>query len=72
MADPDSVFWHYNALIQLGRTLPMVTTGTYELLLREYGRVFAHLSRGAGEALLVLPNFYGEPTSVEWPADLQA
>jgi trehalose-6-phosphate hydrolase len=72
VADPESVFWHYNALISLRKTVPLITTGVYELLLRDDPQIFAYLRRGEGEALLVVANFYGEPTVMDWPADLNA
>ncbi|HYO17111.1 MAG TPA: alpha-glucosidase C-terminal domain-containing protein, partial [Dermatophilaceae bacterium] len=72
VADPDSVYWHYNALIGLRKTVPLVTTGVYELLLRDDPQVFTYLRRGQGEALLVVANFYADPTAVEWPEGLRA
>ena len=72
LADPDSVFWHYNALIRLRKSVPLVTTGVYELLVRDHPSVFAYLRRGQGEALLVLANFYGDPVHVDWPEGLSA
>jgi trehalose-6-phosphate hydrolase len=70
LSDPDAVFWHYRRLIDLRKTDPLVTTGRYELLDREHPAVFAYLRRGDGEALLVVANMYGEPTSWAWPQPL--
>ena len=70
VADPDSVFWHYNALIGLRKTIPLITTGTYELLDRDHPQVFTYLRRGQAEALLVVANFYADPVRVPWPDGL--
>ncbi len=72
VADPDSVFWHYNALITLRKTIPLITTGTYELLDRDHPQVFTYLRRGQGEAMLVVANFYADPVRVSWPDGLHA
>lgn len=70
VADPNSVFWHYNKLIKLRQELPIITTGIYELIDREHPAVFAywrHGDNGVDEKLLVIANFYGEPTQYTLP-----
>jgi trehalose-6-phosphate hydrolase len=64
------VFWHYHRLIELRKTVPLVTTGAYELLDREHPDVFAYLRRGDGETLLVVCSFRGSDTTYAWPPGL--
>jgi trehalose-6-phosphate hydrolase len=49
-----------------------MTTGVYELLLRDDPAVFAYLRRGEGEALLVVANFYADPTEAHLSEGLAA
>lgn len=72
VADPDSVYWYYARLIELRKTVPIITTGRYELTAREHPSVYAYWRHGDGEALLVVNNFYGEPTTLEVPAEVAA
>ncbi|GAP00288.1 glycoside hydrolase family 13 protein [Fructobacillus ficulneus] len=60
LADPDSVFYHYQKLIKLRHDLPLVTTGHYHLLDPEDDQVFAYQRLDDGEALLVIANFTAE------------
>lgn len=70
VADPDSVFWFYRRLIDLRREVPLITTGRYELIERDHPSVYAYWRHGDGEALLVLANYYGDPTSIAVPEGL--
>ncbi|WP_277750289.1 alpha,alpha-phosphotrehalase [Halobacillus litoralis] len=65
----DSVFKHYQKLIELRKSHEIITHGDYRLLTPDHERVFAYLREWNGEQLLVVNNFYGEDTSFKWPAD---
>jgi trehalose-6-phosphate hydrolase len=67
VADLNSVYWFYRDLIQLRKSMPLITTGRYELHAREHPAVFAYWRHGKGESLLVLANFYGTDAHLPVP-----
>ncbi|MEK3785242.1 alpha,alpha-phosphotrehalase [Paenibacillus sp. FSL K6-1230] len=69
LADPESVYHHYRALIRLRKEYEIVTTGRFELLLDEHPTLFAYARWGSDEHLLVINNFYNEPAYFELPKD---
>ncbi|MBB2481002.1 alpha,alpha-phosphotrehalase [Bacillus sp. APMAM] len=68
--DQNSVFYHYQKLIQLRKEFDIITDGDYELLLEDHPEIFAYIRNGENEKLLVVNNFYGNETSFECPKDL--
>ena len=68
---------YYRTLIALRKQYPVISVGSYAPYALDHERVFAYLRElPAGAAngslaqrLLVLTNFYGEPTEVEVPAE---
>jgi len=56
---PGSVFEAYRRLIRLRREHPVLTRGTFELLLPEHGEIFAYERTDGGTRALVVCNFYG-------------
>jgi oligo-1,6-glucosidase len=69
VADDDSVFAHYRALIDLRHRSDVVARGDYTLVLPEHPQLFAY-TRSLGDAsLLVLANLSGEPATFD-PAEL--
>lgn len=71
LQDKDSVFYHYQKLIQLRKQYDLITYGEYELILNNHPRIFAYLRNGDNEKLLVVNNFYGKETSFELPEEIQ-
>lgn len=67
MADVDSVFYHYQKLIQLRKEYDIVTDGKYELLLADHDAIFAYIRNSENEKLLVVNNFYAEEVEVHLP-----
>jgi oligo-1,6-glucosidase len=67
VADPDSVFHHYRALIELRHTEPVVAHGDFTMLLPEDEQVYAFTRRLGDVALLVVANLSGEPAKAEVP-----
>ncbi|MFC7441680.1 alpha,alpha-phosphotrehalase [Laceyella putida] len=72
MQDPHSILYHYKKLIELRKTIDVITNGNYELLLKDHPRIWAYIRSTENEALLVVNNFYGEeaeftlPDEVNW------
>ncbi|WP_285114440.1 alpha-glucosidase [Leifsonia sp. fls2-241-R2A-40a] len=69
VADGDSVFAHYRALIDLRHRSEVVATGDYTLVLPEHPQIFAYTRSLGGESLLVLANLSGSVATFE-PASL--
>lgn len=68
MADQDSVFYHYQKLIQLRKEYNIVTDGNYELLLANHDAIFAYIRNNGNEKLLVVNNFYSKEVEFQLPA----
>jgi oligo-1,6-glucosidase len=66
-ADPDSVFHHYRALIELRHSEPAVAHGDFTMLLEDDERVYAFTRGYRDVELLVLGNFSGEHVTVDLP-----
>jgi len=65
VADPDSVFAHYRALIDLRHRSEVVATGDYALVLPEHPQVFAYTRSLGDRSLLVLANLSSEPATFD-------
>jgi oligo-1,6-glucosidase len=70
LADPDSIFYYYQKLISLRKSLPVVVYGRYELLLPEHEQVYAFTRTLDNERLLVVLNFSAQPAVCELTAEL--
>ena len=66
LADPDSIFYHYQKLIALRKAHPVFRDGTFTLLDPEDEKVFAYVRETDTERLLAVGNFTGE--TVPWSA----
>ena len=71
VADDDSVFAHYRALIDLRHRSDVVARGDYTLVLPEHPQIFAYTRALGDAALLVLANLSGDEARFD-PADLPA
>ncbi|QQZ10257.1 alpha,alpha-phosphotrehalase [Heyndrickxia vini] len=71
LQDKDSIFYHYQKLIQLRKQYEIITDGEYELILDNHPSIFAYLRNGNNEKLLVINNFSGKETSFELSEDVQ-
>ncbi len=56
---------YYRHLIRLRKTHPIIAEGQVESFALEHPQVFGYIRRLGGESLLVLTNFYGDPTAVD-------
>ncbi|WP_374017097.1 alpha,alpha-phosphotrehalase [Paenibacillus thiaminolyticus] len=64
LQDRESIFYHYQKLIQLRKQYDIITYGDYRLLLAEHEQVFAYARQWQNETLLVVNNFYREPVTL--------
>lgn len=67
LKDKDSIFYHYQKLIQLRKDYNIITDGDYELLVPDDDQIFAYLRSTDKEKLLVINNFYEEETEFALP-----
>ncbi|AJD92162.1 trehalose-6-phosphate hydrolase [Jeotgalibacillus malaysiensis] len=70
LEDRNSVFYHYQKLIQLRKDFDILTEGNYELLLADHPSIFAYTRNTENETLLVLNNYYAEETTFDMPEAL--
>jgi oligo-1,6-glucosidase len=69
VGDPGSVFEHYRRLIALRHQDPVVTDGSFELLLPDHPAIWAFVRRTADAELLVAANFSADVTDAALPLD---
>ena len=67
LADPDSVFYHYQKLIALRKEYGVFRDGAFTLLCPEDEKLFAYTRDLEGAHLLVVCNFSGETLDYEVP-----
>ena len=67
LADPDSVFHHYQKLIRLRKEYDVFRNGSFELWDRENEKVFAYTRDTEKEHLLVVCNFTDETMDYDVP-----
>lgn len=57
LQNQNSIFYHYQQLIQLRKTIDVMTTGSFHLLYREHPDIFAYERQSNAEKLTVYCNF---------------
>lgn len=72
LQDENSVFYHYQKLIQLRKEIDLITYGNYELILEDDEQLFAYVRNGDGEKLLVINNFYEKEAVLTLPDHIDA
>jgi trehalose-6-phosphate hydrolase len=70
LKDSNSIFFHYQKLIQLRKKYNVITDGDYQLISNEDDSIFAFVRTYNSEKLLVINNFYGEQHTFVLPANL--
>ncbi|MFC4557297.1 alpha-glucosidase [Virgibacillus kekensis] len=65
LADENSIFYYYQRLIQLRKDFDIITTGEFELLMRNDSNVFAYQRKGERESLTVLCNFSAQEVELD-------
>ncbi|WP_026975457.1 alpha,alpha-phosphotrehalase [Alicyclobacillus contaminans] len=72
LADQDSVFYHYQRLIQLRKTYDVIAYGDYRGILLDHPHVFAYLRTLGSDTVLVVNNFYAIDTTFTLPESMCA
>ena len=67
LEDEDSIFYHYQKLIQLRKQYQIITDGEYRLLEEEHPELFVYERVLEHEKLLVINNFYGKTVKLSLP-----
>ncbi|WP_026567271.1 alpha,alpha-phosphotrehalase [Bacillus sp. UNC41MFS5] len=70
LKDSNSIFFHYQKLIQLRKQYDVITDGEYQPISNQDDAVFAYLRTSDTEQLLVINNFYGKEHTFVLPAHL--
>jgi oligo-1,6-glucosidase len=70
LEDQDSIFYHYQRLIQLRKANRTLIEGRFKLILADHPQVFAYLREGESKTLLVVGNLSAESASVALPDSL--
>ncbi|MGR2846408.1 alpha-glucosidase [Vibrio vulnificus] len=71
LADSDSIFYHYQKLIELRKQHSAIVYGDFTPLFAEHDSVFAYVRSHQDEQLLVINNFSDQDVSLELPDNLQ-
>ncbi|EOA6546151.1 alpha-glucosidase [Vibrio vulnificus] len=71
LADSDSIFYHYQKLIELRKQHPAIVYGDFTPLFADHDSVFAYVRSHQDEQLLVINNFSDQDISIELPDNLQ-
>ena len=71
LQDPDSVFYHYQRLVQLRKKYDILVYGDYQMLLAEHPQIFAYQRTLDEQRLMVFANFSGEPVELALPQTLR-
>lgn len=67
LADPDSIFYHYQKLIALRKESPVLQEGAFELLLPAHPCIFAYKRTLKDQTLLVVCNLSAESVAFHAP-----
>lgn len=65
LADPDSIFYYYQKLIELRKRYNVISEGNYEPVLLKQEGIFAYKRSWQKETLLVFANFTGKSQEIE-------
>ncbi|AKR07781.1 alpha,alpha-phosphotrehalase [Bacillus cereus] len=71
LEDNESVFYHYQKLIELRKTYDVITEGEYAILDENHPKIWAYTRTVENEVLLVINNFYGEDITYSVPVHVQ-
>ncbi|NOH83750.1 alpha-glucosidase [Vibrio sp. 03-59-1] len=68
--DSDSIFYHYQKLIQIRKAHPVIVYGEFTPIYEDHDKVFAYLRKDENETLFVISNFSDQQINLDLPAEL--
>ncbi|MGF1841736.1 alpha-glucosidase [Vibrio clamense] len=68
--DSDSIFYHYQKLIQIRKAHPVIVYGEFTPIYEDHDKVFAYLRQDENETLFVISNFSDQQINLDLPAEL--
>ncbi|AIG25285.1 alpha,alpha-phosphotrehalase [Brevibacillus laterosporus] len=68
--DQDSIWYHYQKLIQLRKKHDVIAYGDFTMLYPEHPQIYAYVRQYGAESLVVVNNFYAEPTEFVLPKEI--
>jgi trehalose-6-phosphate hydrolase len=68
--DTNSIFYHYQKLIQFRKDYDVITNGDYQLISDGDEKVFSYIRTSGAEKLLIINNFYGKEHVFVLPSHL--
>lgn len=71
LEDNNSIFYHYQSLIALRKSHPVIVYGDFIPILRENEQIFAYLRHDDNERLLIINNFSNENQNIVLPEPFQ-
>lgn len=71
LTDKDSIFFHYQKLIQLRKEHDVIAYGDFQLILENHPQIFAYIRSYHNKKLLVINNFYSQETVFELPEGIE-
>jgi oligo-1,6-glucosidase len=66
LADPSSIFYTYQKLIQLRKEYDIITLGSFHLLLPDHPRLFVYKRQTSVEEWLIVTNFSKDTVKIDW------
>ncbi|QGH36604.1 alpha,alpha-phosphotrehalase [Gracilibacillus salitolerans] len=71
IADKESIFYHYQTLIQMRKEYQVITEGSYRLILPDDLAIFTYVRENDQESMLVVNNFYAEEVTLKLPEEVK-
>ncbi|WP_085993446.1 alpha,alpha-phosphotrehalase [Oceanobacillus senegalensis] len=72
LEDRDSIFYHYQKLIEMRKKHDIITYGDYQLILADHPEIFAYTRNWNDEKLVVVGNFYAKDVEVDLQLEANA
>ncbi|NOH97191.1 alpha-glucosidase [Vibrio sp. 99-70-13A1] len=71
LANPNSIYYHYQDLIKLRKAHPAIVHGSFTPVFEDHDKVFAYVRELNEEKLFVICNFSDEALTLDVPAEYQ-
>ncbi len=72
LEDQNSIFYHYQKLIELRKSLPVIVYGDFEPVFEDHEKVFGYIRSDEQHRLFVLSNFTAEEVVLNMPEALRS